>query len=124
MKAGLVTLNADRIATGVDLVANSVDVKDNNADDGVLEAEYYDAADIYALEGANLYFFSADKTLCNDQGISPAESARRHGSTVLAKELAIDKCSPWPVSDSEKTNKPDAPESTTSEAEPLSSSTP
>ena len=61
MKAGLVTLNADRIATGVDLVANSVDVKDNNADDGVLEAEYYDAADIYALEGANLYFFSADE---------------------------------------------------------------
>ena len=43
----------------------------------------------------------ADKTLCTDEGISPAESAKRRGSTALAKELAIDKCAPWPVADVE-----------------------
>ena len=39
----------------------------------------------------------ADKTLCNDQGISPADIAKKRGDSTLAKKLAIKACAPWPV---------------------------
>lgn len=38
----------------------------------------------------------ADKTLCNDQGISPEAIARKRGNSVLADKLHIDQCAPWP----------------------------
>ena len=39
----------------------------------------------------------ADKTLCNDQGISPPDIAKKRGDSTLAKKLAIKACAPWPV---------------------------
>lgn len=38
----------------------------------------------------------ADKTLCNDQGISPSAIALKRGDEKLAQKLAIEACSPWP----------------------------
>lgn len=40
----------------------------------------------------------ADKTLCNDQGISPEAIAAKRGDTELAKKLHISACSPRPES--------------------------
>ena len=45
----------------------------------------------------------ADKTLCNDQGISPADIAKKRGDSTLAKKLAIKACAPWPVQEPDKT---------------------
>ena len=43
----------------------------------------------------------ADKTLCNDQGISPEAITRKRGNSVLADKLHIDQCAPWPPVDNE-----------------------
>ena len=39
----------------------------------------------------------ADKTLCTDQGISPAAIAQKRGDSALAQKLQISACAPWPV---------------------------
>lgn len=47
----------------------------------------------------------ADKTMCNDQGVSPSAIAKKRGDEKLSEKLAIDACSPWPpVDEAEKTN--------------------
>lgn len=46
----------------------------------------------------------ADKTLCNDQGISPEAIARKRGNSVLADKLHIDQCAPWPPVATNTTN--------------------
>lgn len=38
----------------------------------------------------------ADKTLCNDQGISPEAIAVKRGDSKLAQKLHINACAPWP----------------------------
>ena len=43
----------------------------------------------------------ADKTLCNDQGISPADIAKKRGDSALANKLAINACAPWPVQEAD-----------------------
>ena len=53
----------------------------------------YMAARAASLEAVNaLLLAGADKTICNDQGISPAAVAKQRGNTVIAERLAIDAC--------------------------------
>lgn len=53
----------------------------------------YMAARATSLEAVNaLLSAGADKTICNDQGISPAAVAKQRGNTVIAERLAIDAC--------------------------------
>lgn len=53
----------------------------------------YMAARSVSADAVNaLLAAGADKTICNDQGISPADIARQRGSTPLAERLAIEAC--------------------------------
>ena len=51
----------------------------------------------------------ADKTMCNDQGISPSAIAQKRGDSQLAKRLAIEACSPWPQQTREESTSETSP---------------
>ena len=61
MKAGLVLLTEDRIAADAKIYTNIEDVGVDGTADGILDTESYTAADVYALETLNLYYFSGDE---------------------------------------------------------------
>lgn len=76
------------------LIANGATV-DARTERGV--TPLYMAARIVATPTVDVLLKAgADKTLCNDQGISPSAIAQKRGDEKLAQKLAIEACSPWP----------------------------
>ena len=61
MKSGLVLLTKERIAADAKIDTSKEDAGVDGYADGLIDTEYYEAADIYDLETINLYYFSGSE---------------------------------------------------------------